>query len=286
LKNFLITTRIETLIESPTYINTLRKNWDTFLFKISPLVDAFEWSDNLPFLQKYVFDASNAPVDNISWRSLKWAESMQEFDKEKYTLFRQIVDDMMLDKEMIPDFPSEPLHIWETWASNLIAARMVIKASKHEYGETANALWRGFVQPTVFDPCDIVFSHRTDRSYDPYMGVYEVANILGARYFKCPEHILNDPLYPAESAILQKGKQGYDGNEHEKTADIFHSEKNEPIRAWNALLSATYWSGTNRSETSLSAWEKAIDICKHQNWTDALDALVYQYNLYTTLKAI
>jgi len=109
------------------------------------------------FCKKYVFDASNAPVDNISWRSLKWAESMQEFDKEKYTLFRQIVDDMMLDKEMIPDFPSEPLHIWETWASNLIAARMVIEASKHEYGETANALWRGFVQPTGFDPCDIVF---------------------------------------------------------------------------------------------------------------------------------
>jgi hypothetical protein len=85
-------------------------------------------------------------------------------------------------------------------------------------------------------------------------------------------------------APLRKDFNGYQGEEHYQAA-LELIAQNKPLEAWNALVSASYWAGANRQSDYVEKhWQKAIELCKNQNWEDAYDALTTQWEWYRNYK--
>lgn len=100
------------------------------------------------------------------------------------------------------------------------------------------------------------------------------------RYFS---KMSNHPLYEV-GQILSKSKNGYDGDAHIEAAKTIDEELNDPLMAWDALVSAGYWSGVNFGIPNMDAWKSAIDLSEKHGWKEIHEVLTDQLEFYNHYK--
>ena len=123
--------------------------------------------------------------------------------------------------------------------------------------------------------------YRPNKSAEPiYAPYYFAFQIMWSEI----ENRINDPVWQAIESLNDQGALRYDGIAHALIAPILDLEFQSPLRCWNALVNAAYWSGMKNGDLVLPTWEAAIELCKENNWADAQYALEYQMDIYKELQ--
>lgn len=302
------------LLDSPVY---LRHRWDHCLFSDN-------LSDFLPFRQlkmlksikfkKYILDdwqlleelslpfrEYTKSLDSLEFLKeylhnedkLKYLENPSEFYTKVYLDFWNHYYDtpqqkeyvklmhlMVEDESYLPDFEIKDYGVWNTRVYNAIGRRAYnlidIKTEKKE-----NQFWQSFIQPHGFDATEIDFDfipYSTSTNFQLDGIISKFIPELG--YFS---KMSNHPLYEV-GQILSKNESSYNGDAHIEAAKAIDEELNNPIMAWDALVSAGYWSGVNFGNPNINAWKAAIYLSEKHEWKEINEVLIDQLEFYNHYK--
>ncbi|MBY8961756.1 hypothetical protein KJK34_03215 [Flavobacterium sp. D11R37] len=260
------------------------KDWHIFSRLIDPLLDIFVSRDKLNYIKDYAFNPLNQPISNNKQNSLSnYLKFWFHYDQsEGHKIMREIIEKLQFDENWLPNsFSHDNLGIWETRIKNMLMSRAYFLTNRSSFEHNKNFLWEGYQQPHGYDFSDFEYSHylqliRTKN------GIHFFAEQIKLFATHIDPEILNHPLYTTLKP-LSNDFNAYVGEEHYQAALLLYQDK--PLDAWNALVSASYWAGVNgRPDLVEKHWQKAIELCQNQNWTDALDALTYQWEWYQNYK--
>ncbi len=287
---FLLTPNIASYVTFSHY-RTLRRiqgkhesyqsNWDKYVSILLPYYSHFGKENTIDELREY--------VNNEKY----WvAESKGELSDDDYVFYMSkhsnsdnvsfiisLIDKLEADKNFIPGIPEKELGIWKSRVLNIIGERATIRAtSDRNPTEVENQIFEYFKQPHGYDTEDIAVKIQPNDSASSQQQFWQLVNgFISYSNRTHPLGITDQPEYIALLALKEKGQGGYQGVEHIEAAAILDSEMNEPVRAWNCLLSAGYWAGLNKPELQTTIMEAAIYLCRKHNWIEAADSV--QYNL-------
>lgn len=285
LANFIAFNQTEMLLYNSAF-DSVSKNWDTTMHLLKPLLKLFRAANEMEFVKEHAFNPDNKPETNKVLKNLpKYLKFWFHYDKSHgHKVLRELIDALDQDRDWLPEsMPEGDLGIWETRIRIMLMLRAKIKRIMYSKDITDKYIWAGYLQPHGYDSLDIAFTHYP--SSTPSESSIWVASSSFNLYkddFKETEtrQLLSDAARKIDSSF-----KAYNGKEHYEAALILEKE-GKPLEAWNALVSAGYWSGLNRhTEIMEDSWQKAIELCSDQNWEDALDALTYQWEWYQNYKS-
>ncbi len=284
LSNFAAFNQIRMLLKNK-FFDSVSKNWETTNNLLKPLLELFGTTNEMEFIKEYAFDPDNKPAtdedeDNIK----KYLEFWFHYDKSNgHKVLRELIDALKEDEDWLPEtMPKSDMRIWETRIKIMLMLNAKMTRSLHPKETVDKFIWEGYTQPHGYDSTTIVFSHypSSNPSESSIWTISDYFNLYKDDFNKTESQRL---LSDAADKIVKSFK-AYDGKEHYEAALILEQE-NKPLEAWNALISASYWAGLNgKTELVETSWQKAIELCQSQNWTDALDALTYQWEWYQDYK--
>ncbi|KMQ68821.1 hypothetical protein ACM39_05920 [Chryseobacterium sp. FH2] len=183
------------------------------------------------------------------------------------------------NKSYLPDFEIKDYGIWNIRAYNAIGQRAysydlidLREESKVQF------YWQSFIQSHGFDASGYSLqilpntNARTNLEFDLMLSHPD--NI-----YRLPEKIQNHPLFlPLER--IAKSSKSYNGDAHIEAAKTLDEELNDPLMAWDALVSAGYWNGANFGEPNMNAWKAAIHLSEKHGWTEINEVLIDQLEFY------
>ncbi|MET6997334.1 hypothetical protein [Chitinophaga defluvii] len=194
---------------------------------------------------------------------------------------RTAITEMEENDEYLPSLsPDKSYGIWQTRLYHLFARHLDISHVEKALKDaklTANII-TAFDEPLCYDNEYGGISQFPNRAIEPDSLSVDLAALILTE--EDNKWVQADPLFPVMQELTQKRKSKYIGTAHMEAAALLDDQLDRPLRSWNALVSAAYWSGKNLQETALPAWEAAIYLCKKNKWKDALMALEYQLNEY------
>jgi len=239
--------------------------------------------DSLNFLKEYISRKENLiyfenPSDHYTKVYLDfWNHYYNTLQQKEYV---QLMSLMIENESYLPDFEIKDYGIWNTRVYNAIGHRAYnlidIETEKKE-----NHFWQSFIQPHGFDSTEVDFDfipYATSSSFQLGGVISKFKPELG--YFS---KMSNHPLYEV-GQILSKDKSTYNGNAHIEAAKTIDEELKDPVMAWDALVSAGYWSGVNFGSPNMNAWKAAIDLSEKHGWTEINEVLVDQLEFYNHYK--
>jgi hypothetical protein len=284
MSNFIAFNQIGLLLNKNlfSYVNN---DWDTLMALALPLFRVFGTDDQLQYIKEYAFNPENQPTSNEEKDNvIKYLEFWNHYDKsEGHKILRETITGLNEDKKWLPDsIPAEDLGIWETRIKNLLMSRA--KSNRVIYGNerVKEFILEGFLQPHGYDAEDLIFTHYPVSNMSK-ISINAVVDYFNLAKDTLPQEFVKSHFFQA-ALDIDKSFNAYRGEEHYKAALILESE-NKPLEAWNALVSASYWAGVNNSPENVEKhWQAAIKLCKKQNWTDAFEALTYQWEWYQEYK--
>lgn len=271
------------MLNTPNFAQYILDDWQILEELSMPFREYTNGLDTLEFLNEYLHNKDKQkylsnPAEFYTNVYLDfWNHYYPARQQKEYV---QLMHSMIKDESYFPDFKVEDYGIWNTRAYNAIGQRAYtlinIKTEEKE-----NQLWQSFIQPHGFDAVEFDFGfipYTTSSSFqlDPIISKFNPE--LG--YFsKWRSH----PLYEA-GQILNKNKSAYNGHAHIKAAKVIDEELKDPVMAWNALVSAGYWSGVNFGRPNMEAWNAAIDLSGRHGWTEIYEVLTDQLEFYNYYK--
>ncbi len=275
------------MLRNPNFIKYILDDWE-LLDELSLYFREYTGDINsLEYLKAYLQDENK----------LKYLENPDEYYSNVYLDFwnhynntpeqkeyTNLMQSLLSDKSFLPDFELKDYGVWNTRAYNVIAQRAYSKVDSKTVTKFENYNFQCFIQPHGFDPVEYAFgifphSTRTVNTLDGIIDFFDTNPDLKWEY---SEKIKKHPLFIA-AETLRKDRNSYRGDAHIAAAKILDEELSDPILAWNALVTAGYWSGVNHNEPNLEAWQAAIDLAKKHNWTAIHEILTDQlafYNFY------
>jgi hypothetical protein len=237
------------------------------------------------FLTNYVMDNDNAPKKGVTGSSylLFWLT----MDKSKgHDILRGLIE-LYLKRIPFSEVPiyEKGLGHWESRILNSCTSVAHNERAMYPEEHRNDTFWRTFCQPHGYDPAETPLDHHPSYSQYSKNVVDTTCNRLEylGNFDRVKPEYKKSPLYAALVALFGN-RDRYIGVQHFEAAVLFDLEHKDPIQCWNSLVSAAYWSGQNRPETMLPAWQAAIELCDANNWRDAHEALVHQWDFYHDFK--
>lgn len=278
LANFLPFRQLR-MLQKSNFVQYILDDWQLLEELSAPFREYTNSLDSLQFLKEYLTNAENRKY--LGNPSEFYSKVYLDFWNHYYPTPQQkeyvnLMGSMIDDENHLPDVALIDYGIWNTRAYNAIGQRAYslinIKTEDKEHH-----FWQSFVQPHGFDPMEFDFGfipYTTSTSFQLNTIISKFNPELG--YFsKWSDH----PLYEA-GQILNKDKNAYNGHAHLKAA----KELDDPRMAWDALVSAGYWSGVNFGKPNIEAWRAAIDLSEKHGWTEISEVLVDQLDFYNHYK--
>lgn len=282
LANFLPMRQLR-MLDTSDFVQYILDDWQLLEELSLPLRQYTNSLDSLEFLKEYLHnDDKLIYLENPSEYYTKiyldfWNHYYNTQQQKEYV---ELMNSMIKDQSYLPDFEINDYGVWNTRAYNAIGQRAYtlidIETEKKE-----NQFWQSFIQPHGFDAVEFDFGfipYTTSSSFQLDTIISKFIPELG--YFS---KMKNHPLYPV-GQILSKNKSSYTGDAHIEAAKAIDEELNDPIMAWDALVSAGYWSGVNFGEPNMNAWKAAIDLSEKHGWTEINEVLTDQLEFYNHYK--
>lgn len=246
--------------------------------------DYTEGTDTLSFYKEFLFEVENQ----------HYFENPKKFFQKMYLAFWDYYNNTPQQKETIilfktmennihlPNFEVKDYGIWNTRVYNALGQRVYFDRSI-SFSESLPYLWQNFIQPHGIDATDVNFDILPSRSSNFHHKFESIVNKMDTnpdlkRHF--PSDIQKHPLFHATQALMDN-YENYIGAEHVLAAAVLEEEYNDPIMAFNALISAGYWTGTNAGIALIPAWEATIYLAEKQGWIDIYEVLKSQLDFYT-----
>ena len=252
------------------------------VLRISPLLDSLrflkDYLDN-PEKQKY--------FDNIEWDYIKiyidfWNHYNNTPEQKEVSL---LIDEFYEEPGFLPSFEIKDYGIWTNRIYNALGQRAHRKL-KTSFNNLELYYWQSLIQAHGFDAVKMVFDSlvplNTNDSKNSLWSIIDEFDLNPDLKREISKEIVAHPLFPAIQAI-RENFDGYVGKEHLEAAKVFE-KNNDPISAWNSLISASYWAGKNGGFCLVEAWEAAINLSKKHNWTEIHEVLVQQFEYYNFYK--
>lgn len=275
------------MLRNPKFIQYILDDWDL----LDELSLAFrKYTDDLSsldFLKEYLHNPEKiALLENPSEHYSKvYLEFWNHYNNSPEQLaFSDLMQKMEEDKTFLPGFEAKDYGVWNARACNAMAQRAYSKINVDVVAQYEDYNFASVIQPHGFDPVEYTFdiSPSASRAKNALSGIIALFDTNPDLVFKYSQKIIEHPLFKAIE-ILNKDRNDYNGDEHIKAAKILDEELNNPLLAWNALVTAGYWSGVNFEQPNLEAWQAAIDLADKHNWTALHEVLTDQlafYNFY------
>ncbi|WP_336691066.1 MULTISPECIES: hypothetical protein [unclassified Chryseobacterium] len=271
------------MLKSAKFKKYILDDWQLLEQLSLPLRQYTDSLDSLEFLKEYLNNGDK----------LKYLENPSEFytkiyldfwnhyyDTPEQKRYVELMNLMIKDNSFLPEFEINNYGIWNTRAYNAIGQRAYnlidIETEKKE-----NQFWQSFIQSHGFDPVEFDFGfipYATSSSFQLDTIISKFNPELG--YFS---KMRNHPLYEV-GQILSKNKSAYDGDAHIEAAKAIDEDLNDPLMAWDALVSAGYWGGVNFGQPNMNAWKAAIDLSEKHGWTEVNEVLIDQLEFYNYYK--
>ncbi|WP_304343899.1 hypothetical protein [Chryseobacterium koreense] len=276
------------MLRNPKFIRYILDDWNL----LDELSSAFrKYTDDLSsldFLKEYLHNPEKvALLENPSENYSKvYLEFWNHYNHSPEQLaFSELIQKMKDDEAFLPDFEDKDYGIWNSRAYNAMAQRAFsYNLFDLEEEKKGQFYWQSFNQPHGFD-AEIynteILPPSSARSESQIVATIGYAN--PDRIYQFTQKIQNDPLFKALECLI-KLPQSYNGDEHIKAAKILDEELNNPLLAWNALVTAGYWSGVNFQQPNLEAWQAAIDLAHKHDWTEIHEVLTDQLKFYNFYK--
>lgn len=276
------------MLGTPKFIQYILDDWK-LLEELSLSFREYTSSlDSLDFLKKYLNDTDKLKyLENPAvyyskvyldfWNYYNNTQEQKEYNK--------LMHSMTNDKSFLPDFEIKDYGVWDVRAYNALAQRAYSKIDYKTVANFENYNFQSFIQPHGFDSVELTFDilPRPTRSINTLDGIIDFFDTNPDLEWKYSKKIKEHPLF-AVAEIVRRDKINYRGEAHIKAAKIMDEEFNDPVMAWNALVSAGYWSGVNFKEPNLKAWKAAIDLSNKHGWAEINEVLVDQLNFYNYYK--
>ena len=254
----------------------------------APLFEYFESENNLEVLSKYLseintddFFKDDVKAKEEIFKTLWSYYNNSTIEKSKNELFNSLINDSFY----IPNSIDADFGVWNTFVNNTLAQR----AASYNI-ETSNYweyIWKGALEAQGFDTASVNITKT--RPY-PNLAKYEMKYVASYFDFKnkvfydqIPEKYKNHPIFEATQEIYLNNKT-YVGDKHLVAAAILDEEHNDPLGAWNALITASYWAGVNSPGAIPIYWKAAITLAERYNWTEIHEVLVQQLEFYMKYK--
>lgn len=286
LNNFLYFKYLNTISHLDGFVEC-KNNLNKLEEVVSPFLDFVDGKRGFEFYRDYLLNEANLPTSEDESKLKYYLDFWNHYgDGEGFKTMIDLVGDMLKDEQYIPkNIASVDLGVWETRIKNILAQRAyIIQDDAIPYADAEPFLWQSFVQPHGYDSEEIYFDYLPSLSSQCNEEIQGVVELLNAEYYEHADYIKESPLYAALVALYGKD-DSYLGVQHVEAAMIYDLEHKDPLKAWDCLVSAAYWSGLNSNETFLPAWKAAIELCERNNWKDAHDALLLQWEFYHDYKS-
>lgn len=275
------------MLRNPKFIKYILDDWEL----LDELSLAFrEYTDNLDplnFLKEYLHNPEKiALLENPSEQYSKvYLDFWNHYNNTpEQHAFSALMQKMEADQSYFPEFEAKNYGTWNTRAYNAMAQRAYSKIDVDKVVQFENYNFESIIQPHGFDSVAYSFDILPSAimATNALSGIIALFDSNPDLNFNYSPQIAKHPLFSA-TEHLRINKKTYDGTEHIKAAKIIDEELNNPVMAWNALVTAGYWSGVNHNEPNMEAWQSAIDLAKKHNWTEIHEVLTNQlafYNFY------
>ncbi|WP_304343900.1 hypothetical protein [Chryseobacterium koreense] len=275
------------MLRNPKFIQYILDDWNLLDELSSEFRKYTDDLSSLDFLKEYLHNPEKVallenPSENYS--KVYWEFWNHYNNSPEQLAFSELMQKMQEDKTFLPDFELKNYGIWNTRAYNAMAQRAYSKVDSKTVTKFEDYNFQCFIQPHGFDPVEYAFSvfpHST-KSASTLDGIIDFFDTNPDLKWEYSDKIKKHPLFIA-AETLRKDKNAYNGDEHIKAAKILDEELSNPLLAWNALVTAGYWSGVNFQKPNLEAWQAAIDLADKHNWTEIHEVLTDQlafYNFY------
>lgn len=282
LANFLPMTQLR-MLHNRDFIQYILDDWRLLEELSLPFREYTDSLDSLEFLKKYLHNEEKLKyLENTSELYTKtyldfWNHYYDTPEQKEYV---QLMHSMLEDESYLPEFAIKDYGVWNTRAYNAIGRRAYnlidIKTEKKE-----NQFWQSFIQPHGFDATEVDFGfipYATSTNFQLDGIISKFIPELG-NFSKMNNH----PLYDV-GQILSRNESSYNGEAHIEAAKVIDEELNNPVLAWDSLVSAGYWSGVNFGNPNMKAWKAAIDLSEKQGWTEINEVLIDQLEFYNHYK--
>jgi len=274
------------MLDTSDFVQYILDDWQLLEELSLPLRQYTNSFDALEFLKEYLHKEDK----------LKYLENPSEFYTKVYLDFWnhyynvpqqkeyvELMNLMIKDQSYLPDFEIKDYGIWNKKVYNSLSQRAysynLIDLSEQN---KIQFYWQSFIQSHGFDASgyssDILPSTNARTNLELDLMLNHPDNI-----YLLPEKIKSHPLFlPLE--IITKSSKSYTGDAHIEAAKAIDEELKDPIMAWDALVSAGYWSGVNFGEPNMNAWKAAIDLSEKHGWTEINEVLTDQLEFYNHYK--
>ncbi|MFC0426256.1 hypothetical protein [Chryseobacterium scophthalmum] len=285
LANFLPMRQLR-MLDTSDFVQYILDDWQLLEELSLPFREYTDSLDSLEFLKEYLHNEDK----------LKYLENPSEFYTKVYIDFWnhyyntpqqkeyvELMNSMVKDKSYLPGFEIKDYGVWNARVYNAIGQ----KAYSYDLIDLSEQnkiqfYWQSFIQSHGFDASGYSFeilpntNARTNLEFDLMLSHSDNIYLL-------PEKIQSHPLFlPLERII--KSSKSYNGDAHIEAAKTIDEELNDPLMAWDALVSAGYWSGVNFGIPNMDAWKAAIDLSEKHDWKEIHEVLTDQLEFYNHYK--
>ncbi|MGN7863250.1 hypothetical protein [Chryseobacterium sp. 22458] len=287
LANFLSFGQLR-MLDTSEFVQYILDDWQLLEELSLPFREYTNSLDSLKFLKEYLHNEDK----------LKYLKNPSEFYPNIYLDFWNHYYDtpqqrgyvtlmqlMMEEESYLPDFEIKDYGIWNTRAYNALSQR-AYSDSLFDLNEQkkSNFYWQSFIQAHGFDAMRYVLDILPEYSANSDSQITTTIGFANSdRIYQFPEKIQEHPLFlPLER--ITKFSKSYNGDAHIEAAKAIDEELNDPVMAWDALVSAGYWNGVNFGSPNMDAWKAAIDLSEKHSWTEINEVLIDQLEFYNQYK--
>lgn len=288
LKSFITMSWLRFLNDIDIVNDEIKQNW-CLLEEISlPFREYTNSPDSLDFLKMYINDQDKLKCIENSEKY--YADVYLDFWNHYYDTLEQkayntLIKNLVKDPSYLPDFEIKSYGVWTVRVYNALAQRAYsYDLFDMEDDKKAAFYWQSFIQPHGFDAESYIteiLPPKSARSESQIVTTIGFAN--PDRIYQFPKLMQEHPLFESLEQII-KSPSSYNGDAHIAAAKVLDKEHNDPIQAWNALVSAGYWSGVNFNEPNIVAWKAAIDLSHKHGWAEINEILKDQLEFYNHYK--
>lgn len=246
---------------------------------------------DLDFLKLFLFSEGNQErfKDAANFEDSFFKEFWDHYystpeQKSAFQLFEKLKE----KRTYLPDYKPTNYGIWNEYVGNVLAKR-ALGLLNMEDEEKWQHLWHCAQLPHGFDCDNNGFDHYKISLGNSDSLVRDISESFNSgweeQYAIFPKEVQEHPLFEATEAIRINGQYGYTGEKHLVAAVRLEEEYKDPVAAWNALISASYWAGRReRLDLVERAWKQAIDLSEKNGWIEINEVLKYQFTFYNHYK--
>ncbi|MDZ8065577.1 MAG: hypothetical protein RMY64_08040 [Nostoc sp. DedQUE08] len=257
---------------------SLRELWPEVKDELIELHVAMGGEDHLEGLESVIFDDKLYPQsDNAAVVQEAACESLERLDSNpQHLLYRKYLHQAITKQVVAIPLPDR-LGTWRNAAA--VVALQISNQLKKNIEEQQLAAWEVAKLPASIDTSTSrTIEHIFKLGGNADLRVAKAAQILVKQQDSVLQEWKRDPIWTATITLANEGKT-YNGLAHVEAAKNL-DESGEPARAFDALISAAFWSYNFQGEALISVVDAARYLATQHEWEEISEILENLANLY------